>query len=558
MSNISVILQFEDLFDEEPESIDFYLSGISKEYLLDYAIKNLSLSTILNNTNEILWAFFTDNDVEKDHYKRLIYRIQHISNTYKKDRPNLTILNVRSSLFFFEYIQKIKDASITSTVIENQIKLNLLKAYLLINDKQGFSPPEDNNELYTVIGNALTHSLYSGIDLIKLRLAELIKACLFFEYCVKNLPVHLEEFLKYYSINTWIEYTLYIHQIGMLVNKKTKKEPVVQIFIPESDPNYDKKVRFFDAFCMQELDTEDKDFTCIKSRPIHKDKMSNKYIVVFEQFFIEKMYKSLYFTFKEINDNLKGTPNYIKNIRSTLGEKFSENVLLNKILKEALGDKYKHLGNIELGDVKDTDYYIRDGKYILLFENKDNLIDKRLVDSRNIEVLIDKLKNVFICNEEGKDKAIKQLINNIEKIQNGNFVKDPGINPTNCIIYPIVVVDNSLFSLAGINMLINHWFSTEIQSRCLNTKHVRPLTIIDIDSLVLYQGLYSQKEYGLRHLIDDYWHRITLISKKKILGYETVDDKIMKYLSFKFYLDDKFRNENIFTKEITQYNMYFH
>ena len=208
MSNISVILQFEDLFDEEPESIDFYLSGISKEYLLDYVIKNLSLSTILNNTNDILLAFFTDNDVEKDHYKRLIYRIQAISNSYKKDRPNLTILNVRSSLFFFEYIQKIKDASITSTVIENQIKLNLLKAYLLINEKQGFSPPEDNNELYTVIGSALTHSLYSGIDLIKLRLAELIKACLFFEYCVKNLPVHLEEFLKYYSINTWIEYTL--------------------------------------------------------------------------------------------------------------------------------------------------------------------------------------------------------------------------------------------------------------------------------------------------------------------------------------------------------------
>ena len=59
MSNISVILQFEDLFDEEPESIDFYLSGISKEYLLDYVIKILSLSTILNNTNDYYLSCFS-------------------------------------------------------------------------------------------------------------------------------------------------------------------------------------------------------------------------------------------------------------------------------------------------------------------------------------------------------------------------------------------------------------------------------------------------------------------------------------------------------------------
>lgn len=558
MSRISIILQFEDLFLEDPESIDFYLSGISKEYLINKAIIYLSLSTILNETKDIFWAFFNSDDVEEDYYKELTDRVRNIIKSYPEEKPTLAILNVRSSLFFFEYIYRLDNDTITPTFTDNQIRINLLKAYLLINNKQGFALHEDDNELYIVMGNALTHSLYSGIDLIKLRLAEMIKACLFFEYCEKDLPKHLEKFLQYYEIDTWKEYIRLIHQLGKLVFKKKIDDPITQIFIPETDRNYEKKVRFIETFCLQKVDAGDQDFTCIKSHPILKDKTANSYRIIFEQFFIEKMYKSLYFTFNRINNEIfVGTPHYIKDLKSTLGKNFSENILLNRVLKDSLGNKYKHLGNSDLGDNEDPDYYIRDGKYILLFENKDNLVDRSIADSRDVKILTDKLKNIFICNEKGEDKAIRQLINNIEKIQNGNFIKDNGIKPHNCIIYPIVVIDNSLFSLAGINTLVNQWFITEIKARSIKPEHIKPLTIIDIDSLILYQGLYSQKEYGLRHLIDEYWHWITTTINKKNSRYETVDNKIMKYLSFKFYLDDIFKDQNIFTQEITQYNKYF-
>jgi len=558
MSNISVILKFEDLFDEEPESIDFYLSGVSKEYLIYYAIKNLSLSTIINETKDIFWAFFNLDDVEEDYYRALTDRIQNINNSYSAEKPELTILNVRSSLFFFEYIQKRND-TLLPTLKENQIRINLLKAYLLINSIHGFPISKDYNELFSVISNALTYSLYSDIDLIKLRLAEIIKACLFFEYCEKHYPKHLEEFIKYYSINTWKEYTQNIHQLGKFVFKKTKDNPVTPIYIPETDREYEKKVQFLDSFCQQNAYNEDEDFTHIKTHPVYKDEIRKEYSIIFEQFFIEKMYKGLYFKFKDINDNnLKGTPDHIKDIRSTLGENFSEKILLNRILKDSLGDKYKHLGANELGD-NDIDYYIRDRKYILLFENKDNLVSKRILSSGDIDSFITKLEQLFICNEKGEDKAIRQLIKNIEKIQYGDYTKDPGINPRNCIIYPIIVIDNSLFSLNGINTLINQWFISEIKTRktTINTKQVKPLTIIDIDSLVIYQGLYSKKEFGLRHLIDDYWHRIITIIQKENTGNATIEDIMEKYLSFKFYLDNIFKDQNIFTKEITQYNKYF-
>lgn len=416
---------------------------------------------------------------------------------------------------------------------------------MLINSTKNFSLPDNKSELYLIIGNALTHSLYDGIDLVKLRVAEIIKARLFFEYCDNNHPIHLKKILNLYSIDSWKKYVHYVHQLGVIISEKTKEDPVREIYIPENDVDYQEKKHFIYTFCMQKVYTDDKDFTCIKSHPVYKDRKNNTYYIIFELFFIEKMYKSLYFVFKKVNDSLKGTKDYIRNIRSTLGEKFSEKVLLNEILKNSLGKKYKHLGYKELKGIGDPDYYIRDGKYIFLFENKDNLVDKGIIGLPDMDSFIDKLKSVFISSEE-KDKAIRQLINNIEIIQNGKFSKDLGINPHNCIVYPIVVVDNTLFSLLGINSLINQWFYKELKGTDIDLQRVRNLTIIDMDTLITYQGLFPQKEYSLRTLIDGFWCYI----KRQESNSTSISSKFNKNKSIKFYLDDNLRGVDIFTKEI--------
>jgi hypothetical protein len=50
---------------------------------------------------------------------------------------------------------------------------------------------------------------------------------------------------------------------------------------------------FFDKFCLSEVYQNDEDYTEIKAKPVIKNSKTEEYYIIFEQFFLEKMYKSL-------------------------------------------------------------------------------------------------------------------------------------------------------------------------------------------------------------------------------------------------------------------------
>jgi len=553
MNHIGIILRYKDLFDEEPHSIDSYLYGINREILIDYAIYYCSLSTLIGlEVKNIFFAFLRECDKETEYYQTLTKKISNIVNN---GTENPEILNTRTSLKFFELVKgRISHYSKDLTDIE--VRQKLLKVYLLLNGNNKIvSTTENLKEL--VIANSLIYSIYSEINCYHLRIAELIKSSLFLEYSKGQIPHHFKTFLKNYGIDRWQEYTLYLHQIGMLIMERNIDEPVISITIPPDSKNYAKKVTFFDKFCIQEIYRNDLDFTRIKSCPVVKNCETGEYRIVFEQFFVEKMYKSLYFTFKEINDSFLGTDKYINpsTFRSDIGFKFSEKILMNRILGDALGKKYKHLGYKELQKEGHPDYYIRDGKHILLFECKDNLIKKDVVESGDVDKFIIEMKHIFIKNERGKPKAFKQLINNIVAIRKGEFIEDKGIHRNNNVIYPIVIVHNSIFSLQGINSLLDEWFFTELNLYDIDIKNIKNLTIIDINTLILFQGFISQKNNSIRELIDSYWKNYFTICRKK---YPTTEDVVnefpIRFQSFSNYVENIFKAKNILTKEIKKYD----
>lgn len=558
---MDIILGYKDLFDDEPESIDSYLNGIDKKVLIDKAINYCSLSTIIgSDVNKILWAFFNTNDINTEFYETLNTKIPNILKTLK---GNPKILNVRSSLKFFELIQG-RNLLPSTDLSDYEIRQRLLNVYLLINSENKSVPYRENIcEHFTAISlNFSVYSYYSGTkDISYLRLAELIKSCIFLEYCKVHIPYHFEVFLNDYGIGKWQEYTLYLHEIENLVAERDIEHPVMTIRIPTDDKNYAKKTAFFDKFCRQGTYHDDADFTEIKSHPVVKNNETGEYRIVFEQFFIEKMYKSLYFTFNAINDSLKVTTGYKKKFRSDIGLEFSEKVLMNRILKDALGNKYKQLNHEELPREGSPDYYIRDDKYILLFECKDNLIDKKIVENGDINGFIEKMKDLYIINKNERPKAIKQLINNIVSIRKGGFAEDKGIDPDNNVIYPILITHNTIFSLSGVNALIDEWFSNELDSdsRDFNKNNIKHITIININTLVLYQGLLSQKGSTIRELIDSYWKNyMTCESKKHVTAEAELDEYGKRFQSFDKYVSNALRDKNIFTKEISKYNQYFH
>lgn len=555
---IKIILEYKDLFDGEPLSIDSYLYGIDKNILIDEAIRYCSLSTILEpSSKNILFPFLEESDKDTDYLKILSDKVV---NLIKDGTKSPIVINVRTSLKFFELV-KAYDSKYSIEIPHSEIRKRLLKVYLLLNMKnEGSSYSREKlNEL--VIANSLVYSIYSDVNIYNLRIVEIIKSCIFLEYCEEYLPIHLNHFLKQYSIDEWKYYPQYLHEIGNISVNVNINIPVRRISVSVDDTNYNRKIAFLDQFCIENTYQNDQDYTEIKSFPVEKDCKTGEYRIIFEQFFIEKIYKSLYFTFKTINHNLKETDVYIKEFRNEIGLKFSEQVLLNKILKDSLGNKYKHLGYKELTRQGLPDYYIRDGKHILLFECKDNLIKKEILESADINVFLSELKKLFLSkqNTKGKKrpKAIKQLIRNIAEIRNETFDEDKGIKPYN-IIYPIIVTHNSIFSLPGVNDLLNDWFSSELEIQEFNIRGVKNVTIVDIDTLVLYQGLFSQKENSLRKLIDKYWETKQRFRCKK---YQTKEEAIIEYhrssQSFKSFLDTLLFNKNVFTKEIKKYSEYF-
>lgn len=262
MRKIKLILSYSDIFDDQPLTINHYLEGIRKEDLLYYACYycNLAVQQQNNATSDIFWAFLNKGDIGTEYYIYLSNKVSTILNTIKTD---LSILNIRTSLKFFELIQNRNDIT-PLEMSDIDVRKRLLKVYLLLNSDMIPQRREDLTE--TIIANSIVRELYHDSNDYQILLTQIIKASLFFEYCETKLPIHLQLFLNNFGLEKWQEYIHYLFQLSSIYIKS--KDSVTTIYIPKDDVDYNKKSRFLDKFCLQETYFKDDDFTYIKRFPI--------------------------------------------------------------------------------------------------------------------------------------------------------------------------------------------------------------------------------------------------------------------------------------------------
>ncbi|MBK8483844.1 MAG: hypothetical protein IPL31_05740 [Saprospiraceae bacterium] len=105
-------------------------------------------------------------------------------------------------------------------------------------------------------------------------------------------------------------------------------------------------------------------------------------------------------------------------------------------------------------------------------------------------------------------KAIHQLIENIKRILELHYTEcDADYNPNFIRIFPIIVVHDRQFDSIGVNKLLSMWFSDELTvlGRTCNVKNVQELTVINIDTLLLYQEAFKNRsDCKLEQIITDY------------------------------------------------------
>ena len=124
-----LILEFREIFDDEPKTLSEYLNGISKTKMLMAGAHFLGFDNRKSKFHDH-WEFFSmyfcgeNNALANSHYKQVV--------KLEADRKaSIIIVNALSSLQLFEYC--FENLNETDAQTNAEVEVNLFKAYLLLN-----------------------------------------------------------------------------------------------------------------------------------------------------------------------------------------------------------------------------------------------------------------------------------------------------------------------------------------------------------------------------------------------------------------------------------------
>ncbi len=452
----------------------------------------------------------------------------------KETKEIKAIVNTQSTLRLIEYVMSLGESDNKNELEEN----SLIKSFLIVNDELNNNEKLPKNlKLSSQLSFArflMSFRIYQyeldGID-IKVRLnAEIAKIKLLQDYFNQNTQLKgLENiFFEKFSINSWNNY---FFKIFRLVSADLEKQR--DSFIVKLDPLTQEDIDFYDKIESSNIEIgEYSDFFEIRKRPILRLN-HDEYGVLYLPFLFDKVYKSIYFELSAIGRENKETLGKIgKNFQSSFGKDFFEDMLCKQILDRAYkGNKlFKCLEENEVGSL--TDYYVRKGNRIFLFECKNVTIRKEVKCSNDLEIieksLLEKLYESIDSKGKVTPSAIKQLINCIRAIyeryeenkQKFSFKNVDGFlekkTPT---VYPIIVVQDYCLDSTGVNYFLNDKFKSKLDTNGLSEENrkerIKNLTIIHIDYLIYLNDALKKGDIELHDLIDEY-HRE---AKKKKIGY---------------------------------------
>ena len=461
-----------------------------------------------------------------------------------------------ASLRFFEFAFSSVDDKQTEDAVKSET--NLFKAYLQFVTMETNKDAVSDNYLQeltgkyriaaTLLNQTYPVSDFTNYSLSEIFITQLIKSFYLFNF-LENEPKAvylLNEFYLSLGLKDWKEYFQFIVPL-IEAHSKHPSEGWTQVNV-ERNEKFKRACFFLDALSLRTFDAElDADFKLLRGNPLYKIE-EGKYSIISPLFVFEKVYKGLYFKLKEVYDSIPNEKRVIDNFRVFYTSNFSENYLLYKILKHIYGHrKYIQYSGEELANQNFSgapDYYIRNGNTVFLFENKDVFINADIKQSFNFKILEEELKKKFYQETKGekiKPKAVLQLAKNVEKILTNQNAFDKFYRAKNLKIYPILVVHDSSFNCPGLNSVINEWFEYELKKlglKNIDTSKVRPITIVNIDTLILYADYLNIKKERLEDLIEAYIKFGIFNDKKKYRDFEDVKSANGKsLLSFSFFMN---------------------
>ncbi|MBW8050174.1 MAG: hypothetical protein FVQ77_07525 [Cytophagales bacterium] len=527
--HLKLLVEFSAVFDEEPKDLETYLTGISRSMLLNVAAFFLGFSnrkSKYENYKNLLETFFCaeNNSIANQIY----FKLMKLEDDKRKE---IIIIQPQSSLQLFEYC--FDNLSNDETQKKAEAEVNIFKAYLYLNEQNttkeqtAFISTKNLPQWLRIAGISLSQSYpYSELinyDIKEVFVGQIIKSIFLFEFLETNPKTQLllVKFNKHFNCSDWKEYlNRFLPLTFSLI--KAEQEANIDLIITR-DENFKENCEFIDKLIAQESDTMvDYDFKTIRSKPFYRVS-EGVYRIIYSLFVVEKIFKGLYFILNEINKTLP-LAHKMNNFRGIYCNDFSEKQLIYKLLNSIYENRYiEFSGEIikQHGINAEPDYYIRKGNYLFIFESKDILINSVIKTSYDYNKYEREFKKkLYFDDNKGKieNKAVLQLLNNIKRVLSKQFSFDTNYNEGSLYIYPIIILHDHQFNVAGLNVLVNYWFQEEINKLNqlgFNTDRVRPIVIIDIDTLILHQDILRDRTIKLENVLDNYYKFIKFNTKKK-------------------------------------------
>jgi hypothetical protein len=492
------------------------LKGIDRDTLIKFSTyligKNLFSGERTDNQTLIEGWFSEGNKIFGDDMRR------RISDYEKSTGKTLTVVYPISSLKVLQYGLELADQGLVNTKSREQSEIDLFFALLALNQNEDYHQTKGKEKIEAMFDEKLRPAAimlnfaFPTQDITNFNLQEytgcqVIKFLMLFNFLEQTDTGKelIKRFCAYYGIGKWQDY---IRQVFPLMMAWTGREHAGSVdIVLDKNKDYEANLNFLKKLALSDyVKVADLDYIKLREKPLIQ--MSDtEFRVIHPLFIADKIYKGQFFLLKQLNDT---DPQIVPNFRSWFTTHFSEGYCFNEIIKYAFRGYNARFFDSDLnalGIVGPPDCYLRNDQNVFLLENKDIFIGAGIKGAYDFENLIAEIKKKLLA-EGKKPVGIGQIITNIRKLLTKVNTFDGGLVVEEAAIYPVIVLHDPMFDAPGLNKVLNHLYQEELaklKTEGLVVDRVKPLALINIDTLIQLAPLLKHGQITLKELLEEYF-----------------------------------------------------
>lgn len=522
MHRQTVILGYQDIYKENSlQQVDLLLAGICLDTFLSKIEILNNIDSKIHETSCLL-AFLHDEWFSGKN-NSFLNNLEHSLKSFSDSchGAKISIFNAPTTLFIIEkflYIRQTRTYKIADYHSIEQIELNILIAYLIINDEQ--KRAGNGNDIAQIYPDEIKHwrnlsRAFQSADIINrnpiiIFATQIYKASLYFPHLEESSDTAelLQVLLKSYDAVRWEDLFDAISSLTLqtIDSLKRKGERLIKIdFGIKYGKIYSKILQNYDAD--NKSDPTVPDHLFLRLYPILR-KDANRFQILFSRFFCEKIFRGLYFELRSIN--LKKELFSDSEFRRRFTSDFSGGKLLYTVLDKIFARNKIQISSadieLQFPGLGITDYIGYQSGNIFLFESKDVLIKDSVRKDSIISELRGILRKAFF-EDKGDRKGVLQLANNVKMILEGQLQKVGCPLYDYVSIYPVIIVHSDAFNVVGLNQILYQWFNEACTISEINKEQayiIKNVVLIDIDTFIIFQNIIQTEGFELNKLIDLY------------------------------------------------------